>query len=108
MNIHTFIMLAASGLNIVSVLVLIYGVVKCLFAFIKNELQRGESTIQRIRLELGGYLLLALEILIPADILKTIIEPDYKELIILASIVVIRIVLSISLSKELKSLNAEE
>ncbi|ANI31916.1 membrane protein [Yersinia entomophaga] len=108
MNIHTFIMLAASGLNIVSVLVLIYGVVKCLFAFIKNELQRGESNIQRIRLDLGGYLLLALEILIPADILKTIIEPDYKELIILASIVVIRIVLSISLSKELKSLNTEE
>ncbi|OWF86788.1 hypothetical protein B4914_14500 [Yersinia entomophaga] len=101
-------MLAASGLNIVSVLVLIYGVVKCLFAFIKNELQRGESNIQRIRLDLGGYLLLALEILIPADILKTIIEPDYKELIILASIVVIRIVLSISLSKELKSLNTEE
>ncbi|EEQ00595.1 hypothetical protein yruck0001_14210 [Yersinia ruckeri ATCC 29473] len=101
-------MFAASGLNIVSVLVLIYGVVKCLFAFVKNELNHGESSIQRIRLDLGGYLLLALEILIPADILKTIIEPDYKELVILASIVLIRIVLSISLSKELKSLNEKE
>nr|WP_261374768.1 DUF1622 domain-containing protein [Yersinia aldovae] len=106
-SIAIFITYSAIALNVISVLVLLFGVVKCIFSFVKNEFSSRKSRLQDIRVELGGYILLSLEILIPADILKTIIEPTYEDLIILGSIVLIRTVLSISLAKEIKSISDE-
>ncbi|CNH70102.1 sll0939 protein [Yersinia aldovae] len=107
MTIALFITYSAIALNVISVLVLLFGVVKGIFSFVKNEFSSRKSRLQDIRVELGGYILLSLEILIPADILKTIIEPTYEDLIILGSIVLIRTVLSISLAKEIKSISDE-
>jgi uncharacterized membrane protein len=52
-------------------------------------------------MRLAKGLLLALDFEVGIDILKTIIDPSFTELVILSVIVGIRIVLSWSLSKEL-------
>ena len=55
-----------------------------------------------LRNHLGSYLLLGLEFLIAADIIKTIQRPTLEEMAILGSIVVIRTVISYSLNREME------
>ena len=95
-----------------SVLVVVYGALAALAGLIKTELFRlnGKYNVQRLRViraDLGTYLLLALEKLIAADIIKSIVEPGLTDLGILAGIVAIRTVLSIFLNKEIQELDKE-
>lgn len=95
-----------------SVLVVVYGALTALAGLIKTELFRlnGKYNVQRLRViraDLGTYLLLALEMLIAADIIKSIVEPGLTDLGILAGIVAIRTVLSIFLNKEIQELDKE-
>ena len=57
-----------------------------------------------IREHLGYYLLLALEFLIAVDIIETLMHPDWKELGVLAGLVVLRTVMGFSLNWELKEI----
>ena len=66
-----------------------------------KEKQR-EYLGQLVRRMLRG-LLISLDFLVAADLLKSILVPSVTELIILAFVVAIRIVLSWSLSKEIES-----
>ena len=56
---------------------------------------------ETVRLGLARALLLVIDFVVASDILKTILVPSLSELSLLAFIVVIRIALSWSLSKEL-------
>jgi uncharacterized membrane protein len=58
--------------------------------------------LNSLRADLGTYLLLGLEFLIAADILKTILEPGITELGVLAGIVALRTILSFFLNREIK------
>ena len=64
--------------------------------------QRREYVGQLVRHMLRG-LLISLDFLVAADLLKSILVPTVPELTTLAIIVAIRIVLSWSLSKEIES-----
>lgn len=64
--------------------------------------QRREYVSQLVRRMLRG-LLISLDFLVAADLLKSILVPSLTELATLAIIVAIRIVLSWSLSKEIES-----
>lgn len=55
----------------------------------------------RIRLEFGRSIILGLEFLVGADIIASVIEPDYYTLGILMILVVIRATLSLMLSVEI-------
>jgi uncharacterized membrane protein len=69
----------------------------------KNEKEkRQEYASQLVRRMLRG-LLISIDILVAADLLKSILVPTITELTTLAIIVGIRIVLSWSLSKEIES-----
>ncbi len=99
-------------ISFVSIFVVVYGTLIAAGAFVKTELLRlrGRYNIQRLRVlraDLGTYLLLALELLIAADILKTIVEPGLHELAILAGVVVLRTVLSFFLNKEILEIDRE-
>lgn len=99
-------------ISVVSVLIVVYGALAAVAALIKTELFRLKSkfSVQRLRViraDLGTYLLLALEVLIAADIIKSIIEPDLIDLGILAGIVTIRTVLSVFLNKEIQEIDKE-
>lgn len=68
---------------------------------------RGEKPyceLNNLRHRFGSYLLLGLEFLIAADILRTITHPTLQDIAILASIVGIRTVISYFLDKELSPL----
>jgi uncharacterized membrane protein len=97
----------ALGIGLVGIAVLVYGVVVGLVMFVRLELCRltGRDAGNRqgeLRRAVGFYILLALELLIVEDIIETIIEPSLEDLYKLGLIVLIRTVLSFSLSWELK------
>ena len=99
-------------ISIISVAVVIYGVLNALIAFVRTEFLRlkGRYSFLRVRViraDLGTYLLLSLELLIAADVIKTILEPGLQELIILAGVVLLRTILSFFLNKEIQEIDKE-
>ena len=68
----------------------------------KEEGQQRPALVHRLVVRMLRGLLIALDFLVAADILKTILVPSANELAILVIIVVIRILLSWSLSKEIE------
>ena len=58
-----------------------------------------------IRLQFGDSVILGLEFMVGADIIGSLVEPDYYNLGLLAIIVVIRTVLSFFLNHELQGLS---
>ena len=78
---------------------------KIVLSKFRNEEEKGqrqEYVDQLVRHMLRG-LLISLDFLVAADLLKSILVPTVPELTTLAIIVAIRIVLSWSLSKEIES-----
>lgn len=70
---------------------------------LRTGLQSGDdlNLKEAIRLRLGTWLALALEVLIAADILKTVVAPTWQELGQLAAIIVLRIVLNFFLQRDI-------
>jgi uncharacterized membrane protein len=99
-------------ISIVSVSIVVYGSLQALFSLAKTEISRftnkyNSQRLRVIRADLGTYLLLSLEVLIAADIIKSIVEPGLTDLLILAGIVTIRTVLSVFLNKEIQEIDKE-
>jgi len=66
------------------------------------------SDREALRHQLGSYLLLGLEFLLAADIIRTIIHPTLQDMAILGSIVAIRTVINYFLDKEIASFRPGE
>jgi uncharacterized membrane protein len=101
------------GIEIVSFAIMIYGALLALILLVKNEFNRftGKfklTELNAIRIDFGYYILIGLEFLIAADIIETILKPTNDELIQLGGIVVIRILLSYFLTKEINELKKKE
>jgi uncharacterized membrane protein len=99
--ISQFIGLASMG-------ILILGSAQTVILFLGNELRRlngGYSleTIASLRMKLGQYLLLGLELLIASDIIETIVNPGLNEIAQVGAIVLIRTVLSFFLDREISA-----
>ena len=63
----------------------------------------AEADFKQFKIQLGSALTLALEILVLADVIETItVEPTFISLTVLASLVVLRTVLSWTLSLEIE------
>jgi uncharacterized membrane protein len=69
----------------------------------KKEREQLPTHVRQLVTRMLRGLLIALDFLVAADILKTILVPSVNELAILVIIVVIRILLSWSLSKEIEN-----
>ncbi|MBD3418970.1 MAG: DUF1622 domain-containing protein [Chitinivibrionales bacterium] len=94
----------------IGIAVIVWGVIISIIqlAVLETKRTRGINICkprELIRLHLGSYLLLGLEILVAADIIRTVITPSIEELIVLGSIVAIRTVLNYFLNKELGAHN---
>ncbi len=97
-NYITFGIDIAAGIVIgVSVAIAFIGFMKTLYRHQKKEVSNGDV----VRFRLAGGLLLALDLEVGSDILKTLVVPTPNELIILSVIVALRIILGWSLSKEI-------
>ena len=62
----------------------------------------------KLRRSFGEIMLLGLQFLVAADIILTICNPDVKTIGLLAAIVIIRVVLSVSLAKEIEGLEVRD
>lgn len=105
----SFLNTIATIISVTSLLIVTYGAVVGIIAFLRNEAKRftgnySITNIRKLRATFGTYLLLGLEFLIASDILKTVLEPTLNELAILGGIVVLRTILSVFLNKEIKEL----
>ena len=97
-------------IDLIAMLFILLGLVKALYKYftlrIKNKAVSGHD-IKVIRAGLGTYLLLGLEIMICADIIKTVLHQTKDELIFLGGIVAIRTVLSYFLNREIGEIENE-
>ena len=64
--------------------------------------------IQKIRSQLGIYILLSLDFLITSDIILSIVDLSYEELIKLSTTIALRIAMGYFLGKEIDELKLEE
>jgi len=92
----------------IGVAVVLWGVLKGLAAFLIAEFaslktggKKALETEEGVRLGIGFNLILGLEFLIAADIIRAIVEPTLEELGILGAIVAIRIALAFFLGREI-------
>lgn len=95
----------------IGVAVIVWGLILTIYRLFRLEFNRfKQKTIYReresIRHQFASYLLLALEFLIAADIIATVIHPTFEEIAILASIVIIRTLISYFLEKEISNFEA--
>ncbi len=80
--------------------IMVVGGLIAILVFLRHP--RGDGAYQALRRDLGRCILLGLEVLIIADIVRTIIvTPTLESVAVLGVIVVIRILLSFSLEVEL-------
>jgi uncharacterized membrane protein len=97
----------------IGVAIIVWGVILSVYRLLKLEFGRFKhKSIYReresVRHKFATYLLLALEFLIAADIIATVIHPKFEEIAILASTVAIRTVISYFLEKEISTFNAND
>ena len=95
---HLLAELAACTLELVGILIIIIGSFRALMRLVKC-LQKRQPF--HIVIDLGKALSLALEFKMGAEIIKTVIIHDLKELAILGAVVIIRALLSIIIHWEI-------
>ena len=91
------------AIEFVAAAMIVIAVVLAVWRLLLSVLRRSEHqlTAADVRLQIGQQLVLALEVLIAADILKTVLAPTLEDLAFLGGIILIRTVLSLSIAYEL-------
>jgi uncharacterized membrane protein len=95
----------AAAIVILSVAVMLIGLVRFVIGFLHAESTRDSDERARVinleRVELGRYILAALELLIVSDIIETALSLDLLNLVYLAILVLVRSAISYFLDREL-------
>lgn len=89
-------------LDAAGVVAIVAGTVWAAVAAVRNIRQQAPDTYRRFRRQLGRSILLGLELLVAADIIKTVAAaPTLQSIAVLSGIVLIRTFLSFSLELEI-------
>ena len=111
-SLHSLTIFIQSLISFAGVLIILSGVVIALYHyliyFFKGQLVSQHKKVNAVRLNLGRILILGLEFIVASDLISTTTTPDYYAVGIVAIIVLIRTVLSYSLSRELTALNEDK
>lgn len=102
---------ASFAIELVSALILVIGALVFLWTVGRGIAAPDISVttaLKRGRLKLGTYILAALEFLIVADILFTIVHRTLDDVIVLAIVAGVRTVVSYFLGKEIEALSQED
>jgi uncharacterized membrane protein len=87
--------------------VLAWGGVRALARLLRGSLA-GSDSYAKARLDLGRNLALSLEFLVAKDVLDSIVEPTWDELGKLAATIALRTVIQLSLTRELREVEAHD
>jgi uncharacterized membrane protein len=106
-------LLIAEVIDIIGIAILIFGFSKLLIKylgkeFLKHPFRTPLTEIQKIRCELGIYILLALDFLIASDIIHTIMKITKEQLIELSVMIILRIAIGYFLGKEIEEIHNKE
>jgi uncharacterized membrane protein len=94
-------------LEFIAMLLILYAIGLTLQKFIRHCRRSNFDMVQRVlRLELGRYLILALELLLAADIVATAVSPTWDAIGWLAAISLMRTFLNYFLEREVRELEA--
>lgn len=108
-NLHDVLWMIQHGISFCGVLVILLGVIAALYRYCLSALvPSSDWDINKIRLNLGRVLTLGLEFIVAADLIGTTTTPDYYSVGIVASIVLIRTMLSFTLNREIKDISMQE
>ena len=107
------LMLIAEIINLIGIAILIFGFTKELVKYLLVEFKEGIMftpilAIQKIRCQLGVYILLTLDFLVASDIILSIVDLSMDELIKLSATITLRIAMGYFLGKEIDELKARE
>jgi uncharacterized membrane protein len=109
-TIKTIFAQIAEIIDIIAISILLFGFVKILLKYIVIEFKNFQKTqirlLQRIRCDMGIYILLALDFLIASDIIHTISELSHSQLIELSVMIVLRIAIGYFLGKEINEIES--
>lgn len=97
----------AAGLETLGIIAMVVGIIIAMSLGLKSLLdgKGGSAAFSTLRVSLGGAILLGLEILVAADLVRTITsKPSLEDALILGVIVLIRVVLSISIQIEIEGM----
>lgn len=99
--------------DLIAVAVLMIGTARFVYWMIRGELQsrHGDLRLERqnlARLELGRYILAALELLIVADVIRTAISFRLESLLFLGGLVLIRSLISWFLDREIATIELKK
>ena len=101
----------SDGLDILAIVIMLIGTARFVVGFAAAELARDRVERVRgldcIRMQLGRYILAALELLIVSDIIHTALSLAFKDLLFLGLLVLIRSLISFFLDREIRDIRAE-
>ncbi len=100
-----------SGIDLASIAIMLVGSLRFVVGFVKAELSGDAAErvkrIDRERMELGRYILSALELLIVSDIIHTALSLALSDLLVLGLLVLIRSMISFFLNREIREIRGE-
>lgn len=99
-------------IDVFGCLIMVWGFALCFVQFMKMEWGdfKGKEFIHgvlHIRFQLGSYLLLGLEFMIAGDVIHTVLDPSFEDILLVSVIVVIRTALAFFLGREMQALEQE-
>jgi uncharacterized membrane protein len=96
----------ATLIGYIGVFIMAYGCLRALYEFLMGG-GRHDHKLPMIRVHLGKHLALGLEFLVGKDIIESIVHPTWDDLGKLGAIIILRTVVTIFLSRELKEVKEE-
>ena len=102
-----FLLYIKEFIALIGVFVIVFGALRSIYQLYILIFQKN-MTSNYIRLQFGDSVILGLEFMVAADIIGSLVEPDYYSLGLLGILVLIRTVLSYFLNQELASLTPQQ
>lgn len=108
-QLHHILEEIAVFIDLIGIAIVLYGFFRATIAFLRAELGRLKSDYSmtdchRIRVELGTYILIAIEFMIASDIIHTVLSRELTDLAFVSALVVIRTAISFFLGREVAEL----
>ena len=112
-QVETILEMIAFAIDLVGIAILVYAALRFVVHFLGFEIKRLRGLecvegIRDMRLRLGSYILLSLEFIIISDVILTAISRNVDDLLALGLLVLIRVVLSFFLGRELNEVKAQD
>lgn len=86
-------------------LVIVVGSARTIVQYLRSCIGRSSDHMSSLRIQLGQSMVMGLEFLVAADILRTALTPTWNEMLLLAALIGLRTVLNYFVELELRTLD---